>query len=315
MLCTGSAFLKRITMPTLLPFFYCTYPIINRWKRTKTCAGPRNFQSFTFGMVDDRPYCIIRDRTIDTSTYFLLFNDNEFVSVNVCFPTPESFHFDSDCNLNISKAAVYAALFRLFEFVVWDAYRKNIRVIFGRFGYNAGMGHTHEPILQALSKLGFVINDQVPADPLCTRWLQSGHSAIEQAFLYAGGTDKRFTQSYGRMAGGHYFFVTRKPLPQPNCFLYTIRSAPDQHCQLRARIQQDTLLLTSPLINTVQLILFPLLLQQIMFTSIHNNFPCQVTSIRLLLDKDVIAWLEPTLNHFDFIKLGSSHTTIFWRSV
>jgi hypothetical protein len=42
-------------------------------------AGPRNFQSFTFGATSKRPYLILRDRTNDTSEYILLFNRDEFI--------------------------------------------------------------------------------------------------------------------------------------------------------------------------------------------------------------------------------------------
>jgi hypothetical protein len=306
---------KRNTMRTLIPFFSCSYRIINRWKITKPWAGPRNFQSFTFGIAGDRPYCIIRDRTIETSQYFLLFNDDDFISVNVCFPTPESFKFDADCDLNISKEEACEALFQLFEFVVWDAFHKGIRVIFGRFSYNAGMGHTNEPILKALTALGFVVNDLLPKDPLYTRWLQPGHSAIEQAFLQSGCTDKRFTLSYGRMAGGNYFFVTRRPLQQPNTFVYKLQSAPDQYCQLQGSIQQHTLTLTCPLINSVHVVLFPLLLQQIIFNAIHNTFPRTIVSIRLLLNHDMATWLEPTLCNMDFMKSNTARLCIFWRPV
>lgn len=266
-------------------------------------------------MCRDHPYCIFRDRTIETSEYLLLFNDDDYVGVNVCFPTPQSFKFDADCYLHVSPDIVYEALFHLFEFVVWDAFRKDIRVIFGRFSYDAGFGHTNEPIVKALIQLGFIINDAQPLDPLCTKWLQPGHSAVEQAYLQAGCSAKRFIHSYGRLADGRYYFISKNPLQYQHTCLYTVQVTRDQYCQLQVRLQKRTLLLTHPYLHTTTLLLFPLLIQQITFDAIHHKFSRTISSLRLLLPTDFASWLEPVLIKLGFTRSPAANLMTYWRTL
>ena len=275
-------------------------------------AGPRNFQSFTFGRTSKRPYLIFRDRTNQTSEYILLFNRHEFIGVNVCFPAADTFKFDSDTFLHSGKEDISQALFALFEFVVWDANRKGIRNIYGNFSANAGYGYTNEPILKALDALGFLIVYNNPKDPLCTKFLVSKTSAIEQAWLQSGLIDKRYTRSYYRVTDKDYYFISCKPLPV-NKYLYTLVDTPERFCQLYCQVENAQLQLTNLQLQSTDLSFFALLVNQIIFDTLHRNLPHLVNQLNLKIDLDSREWMTPILTQLDFKEtctIGSSTFTL-----
>jgi hypothetical protein len=185
-------------------------------------------------------------------------------------------------------------------------------MLYGNFNANAGYGYTNEPILKALDELGFVILYNDPKDPLCTKFIPSATSTIEQAWLRSGLIDKRYTHSYYRSADKGYYFICAKPLAVHH-YLYTLQATPERFWKLYCQVKSSQLHLSNSRFLSTDLSILPILLNQIVFDTLHGNFPHRVHQLNLKLDWDSAGWMSPILTKLGFKEtctIGSSTFTL-----
>jgi hypothetical protein len=295
-------------MQSPLSFFKKSYRDTEQLKIDYGWNGPRNYKSFGYGIIEDRPYWLMRDLTSETSEFKISFDQDEYIGVNVAFKEDGGFWFDNDTYLHMKPDVVEEALARLFEFVLWDAIRKNAGRIYGSFSYNAGWGYTNEPILKALEDLGFLIHHHIPTAPFCLKVQISDAGPFEHAWINAGITDRRTMHSYGYFGEKAYYFISLQ-LEVPSTYNYRLQINPKNYCTVQCQTAGSKLVIAAPNIHLHEPALYYNLIEHIVFDAIHQNLAPRIEMVECKITHEMANHLAPRLDDLEFEETLKIHPT------
>ncbi len=286
-------------MESLLAFFRRSQQDKEELKIRRAWNGPRNYQSVGFGMIHGRPYWLMRDRSPESSEFRILFSHDKSITVNVAFKEDGAFWFDAGADIQVEPEYVEQALFRLFEFIVWDAIRKDAGRIYGSFGYKVGWDYTYDPILKALGELKFMIHHDNPIEAFCLKVYISDAVPLERAWLHSGITHRKKVRTYGQFAETGYHFICLQP-EVPDIYNYRLQIDRENFCTIQCRVADNKLVLAAPSIHLQQPVLYSNLVEHIVFDAIHQNLSPCIEMIECEVTNDMVDYIAPCLGNLEF---------------
>jgi len=165
-------------------FFERSKEEVNELKKRLGDQREREFQVRGWGVIDMRRYYIMRDTEDGVSEFFILFNADEFICVNLSV-TSNLFKFDSDYYVSVEEKYVWPMLTILTEFIIVEAGIQNIQMIDGYFYEYEYEWAIYSLILAVFEKLRFTIIDLNPGFK-ARKLLKAASSPLEKAFFKSG---------------------------------------------------------------------------------------------------------------------------------
>jgi hypothetical protein len=292
-------------------FFERSKKEVSELKKKLGDKREREFQVRGWGLIDMRRYYIMRDSEEGVSEFFILFNTDEFICVNLAV-TSNLFKFDSDYYLSVEEKYVEPMLTILTEFIIVEAAIQNIHMIHGYFYEYEYEWDIYSLILAVFEILRFTITDLNPGFK-AGKLLKTASSPIEKAFLKSGikGLNPEKIH-HGRLPDKKYYFTA--VLVQGDIYRYELRSG---GCRIAVEMQTDSseeekwIKIEVCFLQTDKHALFHQLLENISYDCIHNYIPGDIKGLICFIDNSMIELIEPGFKMFKATQIDRGKSQLF----